>query len=659
MSNETDTDSERKLVDIDISQAQDNGSYTDTCNNTINIHKVDNKPEKGYKRYTHIPLTGSYSISGINYSGEKQGGIDLSGDYKKKVTVYYLSYDVTNALPLIVGLEKDWGNNYYYYTRTNLSIFSSWKDEGVEVTSENQLLSKLTAITSQLHELVVLNLTETNDTYFANGDPRSHPETNTDTTISVSFSETIHTIYKRYKHSPVTKDISAIRLLSTKTTSTNIPFESPIYRNEYSEAHVYFWEGDNRHRNPLLLELKLTTSTFHSYYILSDGETDKKWKTESGITANTLRENLNKQNCGRNSAHIVKISEKGSSGGGTSYNCPSCSLKQVRVTKYDASDYSYSHHISEGFSRFEDKKTEHTGFTFTARIYSVYVYWYPSGPEGIPLLIYLQESNKWYQRQTLDSTKWTDVPRDKKPSDYKDDPTKIQGLLKDILPTVTINVGEGKQLTSGGSGEYEDPSGEGEEKEQIKVTRKDIEVDGGTVKYTSFTHCILKKDGFILGGIKYDESTTLSGITSSDILKHVTAYYYKGVSNFKFEDLLMIGFEKRGACSNNYAYYSRDDKGSTWTLLPDQKSELENPGLTQKLTEIKKKLEAEKNKSQNGAAGGHSSASSQNFGDRILKFIKSYPAEIGITGGLATVVTIVGIVKKFWGTIATILITSV
>ncbi|EKX73038.1 hypothetical protein BEWA_015990 [Theileria equi strain WA] len=662
MSNETDSDSERKLVDIDISQARDNGSYTDTCNNTINIHKVDGKPEQGYKRYTHTPATKSHYIDGIYYSRVKQGSIkvDDSGRYEKSVTVYYLGYDATNALPLIVGLERTSGNDrYIYYTRINLSISSGWKEEDyLSVTEENQLRSKLPDLNGQLKDLVVLNLTETNSTYYANGEDTA-PDSNPTLQIQVTESK-IYDCYKKYTHKATGGGISTIRLLSTKNGSTNIPFDPPVYATPYNEAYVYFWIGDNNHRNPLLLELK---STARSYYRLSSaGGVGKQWIPAGGIDAENLKGELDTQNCRHNKAHIVDISQKDDtgSGSGTPYNCTGCDSKPITVTNYPATDYSYyRHYLADGYiRRLQNGGTEQAGIEFLQSMTQANVYWYPKdGEESRALLIYLPYSSRWYQRTSIDSHTWTKVGGNQLTSPF--DNTTILELLKTILPTVTIDVGRTGIDSSERSITYQDPS-EGSEggRQQINITRKDI--DGN---YTSFVHSVLDKS-FMVKEVRYN-SEALPGINPSSILKSVTAYYSVD-GGFTPENLLMVGLEKRGTGDDRYVYYSRDDDGATWRLDLEQTEKLENYELTQKLGQLKEKLtklseeKALQTRGEDGA-GGHSSVtdSIQKFFQQIPNFIKSNADKIGVTGGLATVVTIVGLVKKFWGTIATTLITSV
>ncbi|AFZ79215.1 hypothetical protein BEWA_020620 [Theileria equi strain WA] len=611
-------------ADIDIGQRKSGGSYEDSCQNTINIRKVDNRPTAGYKRYTHT-LTGGNSVAGIYYNKEKQNGIDLSGgEYKKNVTIYYLDYDATNALPLIVGLERTYSDNYYYYKKTDYLTSDRWKDE-YGVNKESELSSKLTSITSQLKlkQLVVLNTSQTQGSYFANGENNA-PPANLTTQIQVTESSTEHQIYKKYKHTP-SPGISVMRLLYTKdANNNNIPFESPVYRTSCSEAYVYYWNGATRSSNPLLLELKSNPSSTY-YTVHKTGRTDNKWRLESSIETSNIKDKLDEQNCTRNNAHIMDISKASKSG----YTCPCCKSKQIGLSIHGEKYFYYYHNIYGGFfSRLKNGGTEQTGIKFPKGTTRVYVYHYPKGSEGIPLLIHFL--NKWYQRESLESSSWNDVKVDPPTSPFKKD--KILKLLEAKLPAVAVNVWEGNDLKTGGQhSEYDDPSGS----KQIKVTRDDVESEEEGTGYTSFTHCVQGKPNFIVKEVKYG-SSSLQGIDPSSILKTVTAYY-SGRSEFKLDNLLMIELVKRNG-PNNYAYYSRKNGGSTWRVDREQANKLGNSELTQKLKNLKEELDKPSSPSGlqglNGAGGPQApDRGEKNIFQKALNFIESHPAEIGGVGG--------------------------
>ncbi|EKX73020.1 hypothetical protein BEWA_015810 [Theileria equi strain WA] len=586
-----------KWVDIDIGKTETKPSYKDPCKNNITIAKNDNPSGlNGYKKYTHR-FSRLHYVGGIYYNREKQDSIKVTdaGLYEKSVTVYYLDYDVTNALPLIVGLEKTWlTNEYYYYKKTSYTSASNqWKDEDRSVKQENQLPEKLSEISTKLTGLVVLNLRKINGKYYANGDTSSPPTINEDLQIQVTGPSTEYTIYKKYKHAP-TGGKSNIRPLSTKNYGKNIPFDPPVYGTWCSEVYVYFWKEDSGHTNPLLLELK-PTSGASSYYTLTSGG-GKRWTKQSGITVGKLKTLLDRENCKRNYAHVVDISKTSKSG----YICPSCNSKRVTVFPANRSDYSYCFHYLTGgsFYRVKNRGTEQTGITFPSTISSVFVYRYPKGPDGIPLLIYLPlSSNKWFERESLTSNNWTDVKDGNKPTSTFDK-DKILKLLNKILPTVTINVGQTGISISGQHTTYRAPSGDGGgEQKQINLKRNNLY--GNDV---GFSHHIQDKSAFILGGITHN-GLSLQGIPQNLVVKSVKAFY-DGKNPTDKKNLLMLEFEKNNhGPRNNYVYYQKESKDkSGFTLLSEQKNKIDGDILANQLAEIKEKLETKTGDGSNAGA---------------------------------------------------------
>ncbi|AFZ81430.1 hypothetical protein BEWA_008400 [Theileria equi strain WA] len=533
-----------------------------------------------------------------------------------------------------LGLEKTWfTNKYYYYKRRDPLLTSSkWSQLGYDVSQESDLSKELQEISSKLKQLV-LNLSRTNGTYYANGDPDKAPTINETLKIEVTDSGKVHNIYKRYKHAPTGG--SRIRLLSTKASGKNIPFYPPVYESEYREVCVYFWSLDSGHTNPLLLELKPASGIAHSYYILhKTGRTDKKWKVDPQVTNSTLKRVLDRENC-RNGVHIIDISQKGSYGRYISYPCPDCTSKWIGVSTYGTS-YSYCFHYLYGscyISGFKNGRTEQTGITLSGRISNVHVYQYPKGSDGIPLLIYLPlSSNKWFERISLDSNEWTEVSQGKKPeSPFSSQKDKIITLLKAKLPTVTIDLGQ-TNADNGASGTYSGTSGE---------TTKTIQFikQGIGSGFVSFTYSVEKKDGFIVN-LQHNGSP-LQGIPQTLVVKSVKAYY-DGPNPDDKNKLLVIGLEKRSAGPrDDYVYYSRETKASTWTVDLQKNIKSGVPPLLTELKELKAKLKAERKKSRESDGAEKST---------LRKVLE------GTVGTLATVGT-VGVTVWKWSSIMSFLIT--
>ncbi|EKX72093.1 hypothetical protein BEWA_045570 [Theileria equi strain WA] len=423
--------------------------------------------------------------------------------------------------------------------------------------------------------------------------------------------------YKSVIHKPKDKET---KITSIQDSKSQTKFKNPI--TECESVVVFYWESDDTHSNPLLLELTSSNKS-SSYYTLVNAGSDNTWSEDQGA-AGTLRQKLNNQNCLKNRAHIVDISRN------SSYYCPSCNFQWVSVSNYDktetSGDYSYSHHLSSGsFLRFMDGMTEQTGINFLQSTTRVYVYYYPSGYNRIPLLIYLPlPSNKWFERTSVDSNTWKSVGGSKPTSTF--DKEKILKILKAILPTVTIDLGR----TSGSSPTYSDSS------EQINLKRQDL-----TGSFSSLSHSVQGKSAFIVKNVQHNGSTLL-GIDKSLILKNVTAYY-EGDNLDSMDCLLMVELEKRGSGSNNYAYYGRDNTGYRWTLLDGKTEKLKSTSLTNKLKELKEKLanssqEPDTAGGQTAQLGGASEAQGKAAGlsSGVIAGIA-----IGVMGAVASIVILV------------------
>ncbi|EKX72842.1 hypothetical protein BEWA_014010 [Theileria equi strain WA] len=403
----------------------DNGKYTYKACAEIIIDLSTSKYPTGYTKYTHAPRrvgTGSINpyIGGINHHGTEQRGFGDLDDWNSSLDVYYLDYDTSRVLPLVIKITR-YGYTIYTYTYFNRKEYlavSDWKRDTTIGNDGDSLTAKLKEISGSLSDLMVLKIDQVkNGNYYSNGEDKP-PEANRDTQVQVTQS-TYETVYNKLTHKLPGKKL---RVLSTKSGSTNTPFDLPnVHITPYSEAHVYFWTGDANHEKPLLISLSSETSSKHYKY--GSG----KWKLESGeINDGNLKQNLDQENCDRNDAHIVNISYDGGSG----YNCPSCGSKWVLVSRY-GTRYSYSHHNLAGSSirRFKDRDKDQVGLPSLKGTSQVYVYQYPKA-SGTPLLIYLPYSpNKWYQRISKTGNEWEKVQGD--PPSSPGDPN-IFKLLKTI-----------------------------------------------------------------------------------------------------------------------------------------------------------------------------------------------------------------------------------
>ncbi|EKX72547.1 hypothetical protein BEWA_050150 [Theileria equi strain WA] len=529
-------------VKIDISKTDAGGGYRDGCRNIIKVKK-DNTPTNSYKKYIHTPVVRSHYIDGIYYNGTRQDTIkvDDSGRYEKKVTVYYLRYDENNVLPLVVGITKG-ATLCEYYKKTNYFSTYQWtKDVGIIL--ESALLKELPTIGNKLKELIVLNVTTVQGVYYANGESNRRPDANKIVTISVS-PESVHTIYKKFKHAPT--GIDRMRLLSTKKGVTSIPFEQSIYRSNYNEASVYYWSLDGGHTSPLLLELTSSDKS-PSYYTLVDaGGTDKKWKLESGVQSNNIKEKLDEQNCIRNKAHVMDISRRGS------YQCPGSCGNSITVADNHFTSYSRTlHSVSDGsFSRFKDGKTKQRGLYAVKGLQKCYVFFYPK-EKGRPLLISYKSNDDftWYRRESFNSTNWEKLNKNV-PNDENENDKILSFLLGVYAPEVTVKTEHTDSEKPYTSGSFEIT---------VKSETKTVPRTGST--YHEFKHCLEDGGYFRPYEVKFN-GDILHSTWRSDILTSFTVYYSS--KQCEYNRLILIKLEKKDGGSDYYTEKHTEGQQLEW-----------------------------------------------------------------------------------------------
>ncbi|AFZ79507.1 hypothetical protein BEWA_023560 [Theileria equi strain WA] len=203
----------------------------------------------------------------------------------------------------------------------------------------------------------------------------------------------------------------------------------------HTTVTVYFWEWDIEYTNPLLVKL----GNNEKYYTTDD---NTNWlDSTDNFNGYSLLEFLDEHNCFKNNAHVINLSERSANIG---YQCltKECGAS-ITFVNNPYQYYSQTlHAISDGYiRRFKDKTVEQTGIGFPKDANQVYVYHYPSGPDGIPLLICLPESSGgWYKLRRKGSNRWVPVG-DNIPSGPTDSST--------ILPLLKKINGESKGLTPG------------------------------------------------------------------------------------------------------------------------------------------------------------------------------------------------------------------
>ncbi|EKX72410.1 hypothetical protein BEWA_048770 [Theileria equi strain WA] len=375
----------------------------------------------------------------------------------------------------------------------------------------------------------------------------------------------------------------------------------------YDSVSVYYWGQDHHCSTPLLVQL----GEGNEYYIRSSGNT---W-TNANINTGNLRKKLDEQNCEKNKAHIIKIAEK------SGYQCPGCTAQWIAVSPLSQHNYRrYKHIISSDTStpsitRFQCTEQDQLGFPSLkdARSSVIKVYWNRS---GTPLLIHNSQTgggNRWFRRNKSTENTWSEIGTNNpnRPG-HSDDKDNIKKLLElpDYHPQIVLDL-------SKSSGTYTDTTTD------ILITVRTSPIGDS---YWRYQHSLC--GGLFEATVINYENSVLSGIESSnDKLDSVTTYYY-GDNPSDENNLLLVGLEKR---DNSYVYYGRKDGGSTWILLDgkDKTSKLQDSSLTNKLKDLKEKLNADHQKQVIIHAVG------------------------GTVGGLATAGALVALAKVFWPAIVT------
>ncbi|AFZ79898.1 hypothetical protein BEWA_027470 [Theileria equi strain WA] len=331
---------------------------------------------------------------------------------------------------------------------------------------------------------------------------------------------------------------------------------------------VYYWSLDNTCSKPLLIQL----GSGNTYYITEGGD---GWKNQSDINDTNLRKKLNKQNCKRNQAHTIDLSNKGN----TTYSCPSC---RASIRVYNSGSYggitSYGHAITS-ISGFKDNTDDQIGLPSLKDVSSVTVFWSKSG--GIPLLIAHQNGwHNWYRRNSDTVNTWSEVSQYDRPTGPSDEDGNMQKLLQRnyYYPSIIIDLSRPTNAT------YSD-KGTG-----IDITVRSTSVYGG---YHMFEHS-LRGGLFKLNGVQHTEQTNLNGITSDGELgrklESITACYY-GDHPSEEKRLLLVELVVSER-ETKYKYYYRTTKGAdSWTKLDRSEGEttrLKDNSLKEELERLKK-----------------------------------------------------------------------
>ncbi|EKX73346.1 hypothetical protein BEWA_054020 [Theileria equi strain WA] len=328
-------------------------------------------------------------------------------------------------------------------------------------------------------------------------------------------------------------------------TIGNIKYSNYKARSSGSGTHttliVYYWSGDTEYKNPLVVKL----SGEKEKYYTTDTSTSGKERnpricslftnfsqcgSDTKINDIALKDTLDKQNCKRNEAHILNLSQNGS----TTYPCPSGCQKQISVSTHGYSDFTYSTHYIPGYgnlsvSGFKEGSIWQVGLPSIRSISSITVYFISN--TNTPIVInYNKGGEKYFRRNKSTGNTWTAVSQD-----------KALKLLNDqeYYPKVTI------KLSMPANAPYPD------EGTKINITVRSSFIEGG---YYISRHSLCG-GLFKVTQVKHGQGTTLEGISSNYPIESVTAYY--NGDDYITKDPILVELAVKNTSKTGYIYYGK------------------------------------------------------------------------------------------------------
>ncbi|EKX72458.1 hypothetical protein BEWA_049250 [Theileria equi strain WA] len=180
---------------------------------------------------------------------------------------------------------------------------------------------------------------------------------------------------------------------------------------------VYYWMGGVMSFSPLIIQLNAITNEYYKF-----NDSTRRWdKTKSTEIAKDLITELDKQNCKRNTAHVVDISRKDD----ISYRCYACNRKiTINLKNPGNSDPKYRkdiQRVTDGdyIGRLKNGKGNIDNIIMKEEVSELYIYGYPL-EETKPLLLYIPpgdygasslNSGRWFKRASSTGNKWEQLDR--------------------------------------------------------------------------------------------------------------------------------------------------------------------------------------------------------------------------------------------------------
>ncbi|AFZ79739.1 hypothetical protein BEWA_025880 [Theileria equi strain WA] len=338
-----------------------------------------------------------------------------------------------------------------------------------------------------------------------------------------------------------------------------------------SNISVYYWKYDKIHYTPLVIQS--TCEDTSVYYTTNNGLI---WRKHGSIDANNLKKNLDEQNCERNRAHAMDISNRGSYTRNP-YNCPSC--KKYKIYSFiDLKSQCIVHDIIGGssfISRFFEGEVEQTGFTQLTGISDINVYW-SKGPINKPLLIYFFMNKQHRYKRYLGDTDWeVETSLDKSP--WINYPQDVQSLLNQYTtPKVILDA----SYTDENKATYKPRRNT----LNFKVSKKDVY----QTNYLQYSHFRYEEDSeseskpFKLKNIEHKGK--LLGISSEDLLTEVSVFYWNGDAQHNKPLLVELVVSGR----NKYTYYRKANfYAKAWSKITNQETNRLEDELKTTLDDLK------------------------------------------------------------------------
>ncbi|AFZ80379.1 hypothetical protein BEWA_032320 [Theileria equi strain WA] len=459
-------------------------TYYDHQNCAITLIKEDD-PKRvttynqltGYKLYTHrLPPDTWYGIyydlGVINHKNAKQEGL---GDHKeywnsKHVSVYYWKNDEDNLIPLLIGINLN-GRNETHFRKKSLNN-EWWEKYNESPYSHDFSFTKI--FDGTFKKIVILNIGAEFGTSYC-----SHPSkedfkkpyisspshANCEyITISVSLkNKTPCQGYTAFIHKSLG---GSMHILSTWHRNKFLPFKDSLFKSEYDSMTVYYAEGDDNMKHPLLVELKHTSGRYE-FYEPNGNSWKQKFKTSTHNYYQLERivlGILDKYACKVYDAIPIDISKRER----TNYRCKEVCSSNHRINVWNNTKASggiegyevYTHTLPNGISstisRFMNGNKNITihGISFPIQsITHVAVYFPKCAKNDTPILIHIthgSNDSKWYKRNSKENpNEWVEVGNvleNIRPDDINK--VLIVSVLEGILKGLEIEGCE-KRVTTG------------------------------------------------------------------------------------------------------------------------------------------------------------------------------------------------------------------